>query len=438
MLRASKAILCALAADVATLISAARTQVNAEGGSGAARVIGKIGALLQARGGVEDEVLNKLHSRALQLPPGIRETLNEELTKIIDELETEGLTHIKSWHPDTQRAVDAAVDALRGTTTNAVDEKQNADGLDGLWYSCVQDEKAKRVAIEEAEEALKQAQKSQILPCQQQEERKATGARPQADSLKFSCDISTHGNCDAQFENYKAQIESMTSGVKDETKLAVESWTEAKTACDAAEADVLTKTSALGDATSAWHAARRSCKLKHEPRQLALCMFGEALQRKCGKATGYRDLIEEVEKENGNEHSRPDHVKEWKSVSSIKCMLSKFVATGDMSNATLDECEKAVNFDRDVGVLDEKQGEFAELTSPAKFTCDEATITFSGAMWEVPTGEAPASSEYVSMPFAPEVNLDEDSFPFALCSVNARLPEEAGRGSSTAAAVASA
>jgi len=429
MLRASKAILCALAADVVIVGSAVRQQLNTDGSSGAAQVMGRIGALLQTRGGAGDEVLNNLRSLALQkITPGATDSLNEALTKVIAELETEVETKIKSWHLDTQRAIDAAVDALRGATTNAVDEKQTADGLDGAWYSCVTDEKAKRVAIEEAEEALQQARDSQIEPCQQQEDRKATGAQPQADTLKFFCDISTHGNCDAQIANYKAQVDSMISGVKAETQAAVESWTEAKNACDAAKADVVAKQSALGDATSAWHDARSSCKEKHESRQVALCMFGEALQRKCGKATEYRDHIEAVEKENGNEYSRPDRVKEWKAVAATKCMLSKVIAGGEISGTTLDECENTINFDNDVGVLDEKQGEFAELTSPAKFTCNEDTITFSGEIWEVPTGEAPASSEYVSRPFAPEVSLDEDSSPFALCSGDASPPDEAGPG----------
>jgi len=229
MLRASKAILCALAADVVIVGSAVRQQLNTDGSSGAAQVIDRIGALLQTRGGAGDEVLNNLRSLALQkITPGATDSLNEALTKVIAQLETDVETKIKSWHLDTQRAIDAAVDALRGATTNAVDEKQTADGLDGAWYSCVTDEKAKRVAIEEAEEALQQARDSQIEPCQQQEDRKATGAQPQADTLKFFCDISTHGNCDAQIANYKAQVDSMISGVKAETQAAVESWTEAK------------------------------------------------------------------------------------------------------------------------------------------------------------------------------------------------------------------
>lgn len=99
-----------------------------------------------------------------------------------------------------------------------------------------------------------------------------------------------------------------------------------------------------------------------------------------------------------------------------KCLLSKVVAGTELDATALGDCETAVNFDGDVGVLDEKEAEFAELTSSEKFTCNEATITFGGETWEVPQGDAPASSEYVSKPFTPEVSLAEESSPFALCS----------------------
>jgi len=358
MLRASKAILCALAADVG-LSSAARTQLKTELSSGVADVMGRIGALLQTRGGAEGEV-SKLRALALEMiTPGATDSLNEALAKVIVQLETEVETKIKSWHLDTGRAVDAAVDALTGATTNAVAEKGTADELDGAWNSCVRDEKAKRVAIEEAEEDLQQARNSQIEPVP-----------------------------------------------------------------DGAKADVVAKQSALGDATSAWQDARRNCLEKHESRHVALCFFGKALQRKCGKVTEYRDLIGEIEKVNGGGYSRPDRGEEWKAVAATKCMLSKVIAGSEITATTLDACESAINFDRDVGVLDKKTGEFATLTSPAIFTCDEETITFGGETWEVPTGEAPASSEYVVRPFSLAVSLDEDSSPFALCSGDASPPEE--------------
>jgi len=429
MLRASKAIVCALFADVATLSSAARTQLSTEDGSGAARVMSRIGALLQARGGANEEVLTNLRLLALQkITPGATDSLNEALTKVIGQLETNVESKIKSGHEDAQTALNTAIDALSGATTNAVNEKVAADRIDGAWYDCVRDEKVKRVKIEQAEEELQQSRSSQIEPCQQQEDRKGFESQVLADTLQFECDISTHGNCDAQMENYVAQIESMLSGVRAEVQAAEESWTEAKNACDAAKADVVAKQSSLSDATSAWHDARSECQEKHETRHVTLCIFGKALQRKCGKVTAYHELVTETETENGGAHSHPDRVAEWKAVAATKCMLSKVIDGVELDATTLDVCETAIDYGSDVGVLAKGQGEFAELTTPAKFTCNEATITFSGETWEVPTGEAPASSEYISNPFAPEVVLDEDSSPFAFCSVDAPPPEEDGPG----------
>merc|ERR1719291_98026 len=59
--------------------------------------------------------------------------------------------------------------------------------------------------------------------------------------------------------------------------------------------------------------------------------------------------------------------------------------------------------------------QFAALTSPKMFTCEETTITFGGETWDVPQGDMPASSEYISKADHPEVSLAEDTTPFAFC-----------------------
>ena len=57
---------------------------------------------------------------------------------------------------------------------------------------------------------------------------------------------------------------------------------------------------------------------------------------------------------------------------------------------------KPVNYDASVGALDKKADEYARLTAADKFTCSESYISFIGQTWNVPEGEAPASSEYQS------------------------------------------
>jgi hypothetical protein len=410
MLRVRKALLCALVADVAT----ARVQV--EKSSAATHAMDRIGALLQTRGHADAEVLNNLRVIASQADtPGATESLNEALSKVITEIETNLLTKIKASQKDTQAAINEKIADLQAATTEAVDRKKTADDLDSSWFTCVGDEKAKRLAIEEAEEALKTSQSNVGAPCELQEGRKMFSSEPAAAGLKFNCDFSANGNCDNQKQSYRTQINSMLAALQSDATKHTISWTQAKGICDAAKADVVAKQTALEGANAAWSAQQHQCMTKHESREIALCLFGTVLQQKCGKVAAYSNLMEGIDTVNGGEYSHPDRAQEWKTAVVTNCMLSKIVAGAEINDATLDSCEGSVNFDQDVGVLSKEEKVFAELTSSAKFTCSEQSITFSGETWEVPPGGA-ASSGYTAKPFHPEVSLAEDSAPFTFCA----------------------
>jgi len=411
-MRACTALLVTLTANVATVCFAARNNFKAERKSTVTHVMDQIGALLQTRGVSSGAVLENLRTL---VTPGATESLNEVLTKVIGDIEANVESRIKAGHVDTQTALKTRIDELNLATTHAVDQKKTSDELDRGWFNCVADEKAKKVAVEEAEAALAAAQKAQIAPCQLQEDRKMFSFEANPDSLSFVCNIATHGNCDPQLQNYEAQVESMLQGLESDAAAAEKRWQEAKAACDAAKAEVVAKRSALDSAISVWKAARKDCLAKHESRQITVCIFGTTLQHKCSKVAVYKSLLKEVDTVNGGEHSHPDRIKEWKAVAVTKCMISKVVEGAEIDTATLDACESSLNYDRDVGVLDRQESQLAALTSPKKFTCEEATITFGGETWEVPQGEMPASSEYVSKADHPEVSLVADTTPFAFC-----------------------
>merc|ERR1719401_3365346 len=119
------------------------------------------------------------------------------------------------------------------------------------------------------------------------------------------------------------------------------------------------------------------------------------------------------------EYSHPDRVAEWRTTALTKCMLSKVVDGSEIDEASLNACEQAVNFAYDVGTLDRKSQIFAELTAADKFTCSEDHIKFRGETWRVPQGEAPASSEYTTESFLPEVSLAKGTTPFGFCTTAA-------------------
>jgi len=211
----------------------------------------------------------------------------------------------------------------------------------------------------------------------------------------------------------------MVAGLKADVKAKVDSYQEAKQACDAAKADVVAKQYARDAAVAAWESKRRECVQKHEPRQVAMCLFGVSLQNKCAKVEAYNTLMYQIDQVKGGEYSHPDRVAEWRTTALTKCMLSKVVDGSEIDEATLNACEQAVNFAYDVGTLDRKSQIFAELTAADKFTCSEDHIKFRGETWRVPQGEAPASSEYTTESFLPEVSLAKGTTPFGFCTTAA-------------------
>merc|ERR1719162_1694350 len=85
-------------------------------------------------------------------------------------------------------------------------------------------------------------------------------------------------------------------------------------------------------------------------------------------------------------------------------------------------CDSAVDYQGSVGTFDRMQAQFATHTTEAQFTCNEQTITFYGEVYNVPAGEAPASTQYTTEAFHPQVSLPVATPAFALCSLDAQPP----------------
>jgi len=438
--------MCALAADVATVSYAHRgNKAGVEQQSSAVtQSMDKLGSLLQTRG---YSMLSHL-----RITPKAKESMNDALSKVISEIEDSVLTKIKAAHEETQAAINQTVEKVKAATTTAVAQKGVADVSDDNWFKCVRDEKALRAAIEEAEAALQSSRRLVFAPCHLQEVRKNFSSEPDPAGLQFACDISKNGNCDSQFKNYETRVSSMVRGVKSDATKASELWTAAKATCDKAKAEVVKKQSAENAAKVAWTDKRDKCLVNHEARLVSMCLFGWDLQFKCEQVEAYSSLVKDA-KEEGGEHSNLDRVKEWKAAVVTKCMLQKIIDGGEIDSKTLEGCEGSVDFDSDVGVLDQQGTVFAEQTSSDKFTCSESKIKFSGGLtWVVPDGTTDSdysassdsdysassdsdyaassdsdsdyadltyhalSEDYVEQTYEPAVDLKGGSAPFDFCN----------------------
>jgi len=422
MLCVSKTLLCALAARVGLAV---RQNVKVEKTGTLANVVEKIGALIQAKGE------SAAHSKAIDsirmlaaITPEANELLTESLTKVIEEIELNVDAKIMSGFKATQGAIVTTMDNLDSATTSALDKKTAADEADTTWLECVGLEQSKLSAVEGAVTEKNAADEATVVPCQQQTNRKMFKSDPNgepnvaANPLRFECDFSIEGDCTEKEGKYAEMVSGIVSKLQKDALEATASWTEAKTACDAAVADADAKEKAREEADKAWLAKRSECKEKHTDRQLGLCTFGSALQSQCQKVGLYKALIDEVDKVDGGEHSEGDRELEWKTTQVTKCMLKKVIAGVDLDAKALSDCDSAaaVDYAGSVGKLDREAGRFTELTK--HFSCAaEQTITFKGETWAVPGADepAPTSSMYVKSHFSPKVDLDENSTPFTFC-----------------------
>ena len=128
-------------------------------------------------------------------------------------------------------------------------------------------------------------------------------------------------------------------------------YIEAKERCDVANENVVTKESALDAASEAFSSQKNLCSQKHETRSLNMCMFGSDLQAKCEQVTTYEGLLADIDA-TGNEFSHSDRTGKWTTTETTICVLNKIIAGGPLGAEVMDECEKAVDYERDVGIIE--------------------------------------------------------------------------------------
>jgi len=424
MFRPRDAVLGLLAVSLG---SAGRTQ-NTQKASAAAGMINMLAEHIGTKGETANTQVLGILRELGQETPGAEQSLNEILGKAIENIKADVSSLIIAGHSHTQEEANRRVDALDAATQNAVAQKTIADQDDSAWFSCVGDEKAALKAVEDADAALVQAEGEVGEPCQQQEDRRSFSADPTTPVFE-ECDVSLQGNCDAQVENFQSQVNSVLESLKNDLAADQASYNDAKQRCDAAKANVESKKSALGAANAAFSSQKDLCSQKHETRSLNMCLFGTDLQAKCEAVTSYERLFLDTHF-TGNEFSHVDRIDEWKTAETSICVLNKVIGGGPLGAEVIAECEQAIDYERDVGIIDKQESRFEELTTPEKFTCSESNISFIGETWTF-LGDATKSTDYVTEPYHPAVDLAVGSPPFSFCGgAPAPLPQEAGPGKS--------
>ena len=77
----------------------------------------------------------------------------------------------------------------------------------------------------------------------------------------------------------------------------------------------------------------------------------------------------------------------------------------DLDASVIEQCEVSADYGAGMTTLLRRCRECAILTTADQFTCQEITISFSGQIWEAPTDDEQASSDYIVLGYHPDANL---------------------------------
>lgn len=276
--------------------------------------------------------------------------------------------------------------------------------------------KKKIVEHEQEKGKLPALKKHMDEACQKQASLALFESKPEATT--FNCDFSNGKVCASELQAYKQSLDSIVGSVQQGAGQAVSKYVEAKGQCQAATQAYDSQVAHVGEVHRGWAARRKSCNSKRVTRETQICTFGTFLQEKCVALSNYKIIIASIDGK-GSEFSHPDRVAEWRVSQLVKCLVGKFASGADIVEADLATCESAVDFNKDVGVLDKKAEQIAQFSATFGCSADSEVISFVGGTWEVPQpagGNVPPSQEYKFNPeFKVQASLGFGTEPFPFC-----------------------
>merc|ERR1719323_1770679 len=340
---------------------------------------------------------------------GIFDRLKQTIESDVEE-------RIRNDHQDAQAAIIAAVKLANGTNVRTTTAKSSADLGNKYWAACIDEEKKKIVEHEQEKGKLPALKTRMDETCQRQASLALFESKPEA--LPFNCDFSNGKVCASELQAYKQSLDSIVSSVQQGAGQAVSKYVEAKGQCQAATQAYNSQVAHVGEVHREWAAQRKACHGKRVTRETQICTFGTFLQEKCVALSNYKNIIASIDG-TGSEFSHPDRVAEWRVSQLVKCLVGKFASGADIVEEDLSSCEKAVNFDNDVGVLDKKADQIAQYSATFGCNAESEVISFAGGTWEVPQGTGgniPPSQGYKFNPeFKVQASLGFGTDPFPFC-----------------------
>jgi len=421
---------CLLLVALAPAAMAVRARFAADSApASAVHVVDKIGSLLQAlQDKSQSKVRRTMHDVHLTtqrvsegITPESKESLNTLIEKVVDAIKLKVDVKIKIDHKNTQDEIDKRLLSVQKYGTYALIKHRSAVDADKKLFVCIGDERELLAVSEELEKTAADSRSNANEACQLAQdttfERLAT--EDQLERLAFQCDSSVGDRCDHAKTAFGDAVDKFLEDLEGAVDGAEATHASAKTACSDANDDTIKKQSAMSDAYNLYNDKAEECQQLIEPRDEAICLFGLKLQQKCKGVTKFEKLMDNIDETDGGDFSHPDRVEQWRASQVTQCMLEQVMIDFQINSDTMTACNKKVNFDGDVGLLNRKAAEFAITTSTENFSCKEemTKIKFFGQRWVKPEmfwGEDEIKTDdYERQLWEPEVDVTkQEAFSF--------------------------
>merc|ERR1719384_1358232 len=355
----------------------------------------------------------------LLVTPGAGDNYASSLGAAVKTIEGDIEPKIKQQQGEAQVKLDASFSSLSEASSAALSAKSAADTADKSWFECAAEEQSKRQTIEAASKSLASSRSNENEACQLQQDNKdfafdASGKY----NFEVACDFAV-GDCASKMEAFVAEtLKKIEADAKARLNAEQAKYTKLKASCDARTEERVAAQSALDAADSAWSSQRATCVKLSAQRKSAMCTFGSKVQGKCAAETQFSELVGATQKSDGTELSEIDRASEWKVSQTAKCLVSKAILNGLQTAVSAADTETCVSIIPTLSKLNLHNDEFLTLAASNKCTPLEISF-FNGQAWNVPAGEAPASSEYTRGAFTPEL---DPSGNFDFCSAAPPTP----------------
>lgn len=392
----------------------------------ATHVVDKIGSLLETHlDKSQAKVRRTMHAVHLstqssreEITPELRPALNEALDKVIAGIVTNVDPEIIQQHLNTQERLDKKVTSLVKNKERVLALFDNAKDKDLKWFGCVEKERELLVELETKKSEFEAAKvlKNQKKVSAEDTRKFVHSAESYPWSTAFECDPSKDEKCEAALGVLSNKVDTFLQTVDAQIDAATNTNADAEQAYESAKQAVNTAKISRTDAEATWATKADLCNDKLAVRNEKMCKFGYKVQKQCRKKLLFDDFLYEIDRTDGGAWSHPDRVEQWRAASVTKCMLQKVKSDFQINSDTMTECDKAVNYDIDVGVLARTPTEVTQAVTFDNYNCDSTSITFSGRTWKVPEGAHISSEDYNNTDSSPSASLKWDTYPFEFCN----------------------